>query len=649
MARGGVKKEMPRPHLIPRELLLGEPERARPTISPDGNRLAWLARDEQGVLQIRVCELAARDDGRAVTRFRDRSFATYLPYLWTWDSRAILFQQDLDGDENLHTMCLDLQSGNTRDLTPWVGVRSEWIASDPKRPDEILVALNLRNRNLMDAHRINVRSGAVSLDTINPGDVETWVADGNLCVRAVLAVTPEAGTELRIRTDGDSSWRTLISASADEILLVVDFSSDGKSVFLKSSVGADKIRVVELELASGKETVIAVHDVVDAENIVIDPVRHVIQSVMFFPDRCERRGVDDSVASDFAALEALAEGWPYPVSRNLADDRWVVALNSDRRPPQFYLWDRRAKEATFLFGVQPRLEAFPLAATEPVEFTARDGMTMRGYLTLPSGSEPRNLPMVVLVHGGPANRDFGYFQTDVQFYANRGYAVLQINFRGSSGYGKAHMKAGDRQLGLAMQADLTDGVRWAIAKGIADPNGIAIVGGSYGGFAAFAGAAFTPDLYRCAVSAFGYGNLFTLIRSFPSYWELSTRWWKKHFGDPDNPADVEILTKQSPLFSADKIKIPLLIEHGANDVRVKPWESEQMVDAIEKNGGNATYVLYSNEGHGALFHLPNRLDWYSRVEKFLAENLGGRYEPIPEEGFHQCAATVRHVGGAQQT
>jgi dipeptidyl aminopeptidase/acylaminoacyl peptidase len=298
-----------------------------------------------------------------------------------------------------------------------------------------------------------------------------------------------------------------------------------------------------------------------------------------------------------------------------------------------------------LFSTQPKLDDAPLAAMKPVEFAARDGMKINGYLTLPLGAPPRNLPLVLVVHGGPWARDSWGFNPYIQLLANRGYGVLQINFRGSTGFGKKYLHAGDRQWGLEMQTDLSDGVKWAVDQGIADPKRVAIFGGSYGGYAALAGAAFTPDLYRCAVDECGPSNLFTLLESFPPYWEVARSIFFTRVGNPGAPGDKALLTTASPLFSAGKIKIPMLIGQGANDPRVKQAEAEQIADAIAKHRASAVYVLYTDEGHG--FVRPeNRLDFTARMEKFLADNLGGRYEPMKGDRIPGSTAKLRVVGAS---
>lgn len=629
------------PPLIPRDTLLGNPERAHPRIAPDGRRLAWLAPDKHDVLQVWVQTIGG-DDARVVTADKSRGIESFG---WAYDSKTIIYPQDAAGDENFHLFAVDLDSNNVRDLTPWQGVRAESVASSPKFPERILVALNLRDRKLMDVYRVDLRTGAVELDTKNPGDVGGWLADDDMVVRAAIVTTPDGGTEIRIRDSAAGPWRTLMKAGMNDNLAALDFTKDGQSLLLSTSIGTDTARLVRHEIASGKETVIARSDDADLSDVMIHPTRHIVQAAAFDPGRMHWTVVDPSVQADFDAIAKVADGDFFVADRDLADKTWLVKFSSDHAPARFYSWDRASRKATFLFSVQPKLDDAALAPMKPIEFTARDGMKINGYLTLPIGLPAKNLPMVLVVHGGPWGRDNWGFAPYTQLLANRGYAVLQINFRSSTGFGKKYLHAGDREWGLTMQNDLTDGVKWTVDQGIADPKRVAIFGGSYGGYAALAGAAFTPDLYRCAIDECGPSNLFTLLASFPPYWEVARSIFFTRVGNPGDPKDKELLTAASPLFSADKIKIPILIGQGANDPRVKQAEAEQIVAAIEKHRGRAVYALYPDEGHG--FVRPeNRLDFTARMEKFLADNLGGRYEPMKGDQIPGSTTKIRVVGAS---
>jgi dipeptidyl aminopeptidase/acylaminoacyl peptidase len=354
--------------------------------------------------------------------------------------------------------------------------------------------------------------------------------------------------------------------------------------------------------------------------------------------------LDPSVKADFEGIRKLSGGDFAVVNRDRADRTWLVAFTEDRGPIRYYSWDREGRKGTFLFVHQPKLEGLPLAEMKVVVVKARDGLEVNSYLTLPVGLAPKKLPLVLFVHGGPWARDHWGFNPMAQWFANRGYAVLQPNFRGSTGYGKKFLHAGDRQWGKKMHDDLLDAATWAVRQGVADPKRIAILGGSYGGYAALAGAAFTPDFFRCAVDIVGPSSIFTLIKTIPPYWVPMRALFDKRVGNVDDPKDQKLLEAASPLFSAGKIRIPLLIGQGANDPRVKQAESEQIVEAIEKNGGAATYVVYADEGHG--FARPeDRIDFNARTEAFLAECLGGRAEPLAGERMPGSTAQVKVVRG----
>ena len=629
--------------LISRDLLFGNPERFRPGISPNGESLAWLAPDEKNVLQVWVRPLAAKEGSVAVTADKKRGIRSYS---WSEDSKSILFTQDADGDENSHVFQVELASKNIRDLTPWQGVRASIEATSSKQPNVILVSANVRDRKAMDIWRIALDTGAAALDTENPGDVSGWGVDSQLLVRAAVATTKEGGTELRVRDAVKAPWKPLITVGLEENLEFVDFTEDGRSIVIKSSITADTTRLLEKSLKSGAERVLGFSEKSDVGGVLGYPTRHGVRAVSFELDgRMGWVPVEPSMKGDLDALKLALQGDFYVSSMDAADAKWIITETSDLAPQRFWTFDRKTKKVELLFTAQPKLEGLPLAPMKPMIITARDGLALPAYLTLPPGKAAKGLPMVLLVHGGPWGRDTWGQNSTAQWLANRGYAVLQVNFRASTGYGKRFLNAGNRQWGLAMHEDLLDAVAWAVKDGVADPKKVAIMGGSYGGYATLAGLAFTPDTFACGVDIVGPSNIFTLLATVPPYWAAFRRQLISRIGDPENPADKEMLTKASPLFSAEKIKVPLLIGQGANDPRVKPAESEQIVAAMEKNGLPVTYVLYPDEGHG--FARPdNRVDFFARAEGFLAKCLGGRAEPMPKEGrIAGSTAQVRVVAG----
>jgi dipeptidyl aminopeptidase/acylaminoacyl peptidase len=625
------------PPLIPRDVLFGNPERTSPHISPDGKRLAWLAPDKKNVLQVWVKTVGKSDD-KIVTADKKRGIRSFF---WAEDDRTLLYTQDADGDENWHVYGVDLPTGNVRDYTPFQGVQGQIEDSNYKHPDSILVGMNLRNRQLHDVYRCDLKTGALTLDTENPGDVAGWAVDGDMVVRGAQIALPDGGTEIRVRDDAHSPWRTLIKASMEENVALFGFTPDGKSAYLMTSLGGDTTRLVEHELAGGKERVLAERKDVDVGGIAIHPTKFHVQAVSFDPGRLEWQVIDPDVKGDFAALKKILDADFNVISRDRADKTWLVGYTQDRGPVRFYTWDRASKKATFMFSHQPKLEGLKLSEMKSYTITARDGLKIPVYVTLPAGYAAKNLPTVLNVHGGPWARDHWGYRSDVQWFANRGYAVIQVNFRGSTGYGKKYLHAGDKQWGKTMHNDLIDAVDWMVKKGWSDPKRVAIYGGSYGGYSALAGAAFTPDVFKCAVDIVGPSNIFTLLKTIPPYWKPMLSMFTTRVGDPEK--DKELLRAASPLFSADKIHIPMLIGQGANDPRVNQAESEQIVAALEKNGQRAVYVVYSDEGHG--FARPeNRIDFNARAEKFLSEHLGGRFEPLVGDKVPGSTGTVKEVG-----
>ena len=622
--------------LVPREVLFGNPERTKPALSPDGKRLAWLQPDK-GVLQVWVQTLG-KEDAAPVSAERERPIRRFQ---WGQDSRTILYSQDVKGNEDWHLYGVDLESRQVRDLTPFDGVRAEIIADSPRRPSEVLVTLNLADRARMDVYRVDLRTGAVVLDTKNPGTVLAWVATDDLLVKAAAATRADGGQEILIRDSAKGPWRSLTRVGPDDQLELYDLTADGKGVLYVTSAGGETGRVVQRALTGGPEKLLASHPEVDPSDVWVHPTRHLVQGVVFEPGLPVWTLLDPTVKKDFDIFPHLARGFPEVVSRDRADRTWVVAFNDVQGPTRYFSFDRTSLQGKLLFVDQPKLEAAPLVEMKPIRLTARDGLTLHGYLSRPDGASSPG-PMVLFVHGGPWARDDWEFSAPVQWLANRGYSVLQINFRGSSGYGRKFLNAGNRQWGKAMQTDLLDAVDWAVKERVVEKGRVAIMGGSYGGYATLAAAAFSPEAFRCGVDIVGPSNVFTLLRSVPPYWKPLRAMFNRRIGNIDDPADKQLLESASPLFSAEKIKMPLLIGQGANDPRVKQAESEQIVAALEKRGLGVTYVVYPDEGHG--FARPeNRMDFNARTEAFLGQYLGGRVEPLQGERIPGSTAVVKVV------
>ncbi|MEI6223895.1 MAG: S9 family peptidase [Deltaproteobacteria bacterium] len=626
--------------LIPRDVLFGNPERVSPQISPDGKKLAWIAPDEKDVLQVWV-KTMGKEDGKKVTADKKRGIRQYM---WAQDDRTLLYMQDSDGDENFHVFGVDLVSGNVRDFTPFQGVRAGIDNVSPVVRDRILVSMNLRDRRLFDVYEVSLVDGGVKLVAENPGDVAGWDATDDLVVKVAQAQTPDGGTAIRFRESATSPWKTVLTAPLGESVNSLDIVDGGKALLLSSSLGSNTARVVKKDLATGTETVIAENPSVDVGGILLHPTKHFVQAVDFPAGRQAWTVVDQTILPDFEAIAKLRDGDFTVVNRDRDDKTWLVAFNEDRGPARYYSWDRETQKGTFLFVARPKLEGLPLSPMRAVSFPARDGLTLNGYLTLPVGVKPSNLPLVLFVHGGPWARDSWGYDGGAQWLANRGYAVLQLNYRGSTGYGKKFKNAAMKQFAAKMHDDLLDGVEWVVKQGWVDPRKVAILGGSYGGYATLVGLTFTPETFACGVDIVGPSNLATLIESFPAYWApfLASTWYP-FVGDPKVPAEKADMEGRSPMFKVGNITKPLLIGQGANDPRVTQKESEQIVAAMEAKGLPVTYVVYSDEGHG--FARPeNRIDFFARSEAFLAACLGGRVEPLPEGGkVKGSTATVKVV------
>jgi dipeptidyl aminopeptidase/acylaminoacyl peptidase len=613
--------------LIPRQVLFGNPERTSPRISPDGTQLAWIAPSD-GVLNVWV---GPADSGQAhgidwsaarvVTDDSDRGIRMFA---WAHDGRHLLYLQDTGGDENWRLHDVDLETMQRRDLTPFDNVQTQLIAMEKKFPTEILIGLNRDNPQLHDVYRLDLTTGQLAKEVENPGFIG-WMADSQLVVRAGVAPQPDGSLVLMVRGSAGEDWRALLSIAVEDVMTSepIAFSEDGASMLAVSSVGADTGRLVRIDLATGTADVLAEDPDSDVTGVRLHPDTREPQIVTFLKDRREYQVLDPDVEADLAAIRALHPGDPSFIDADDADATWLIGFTNDTGAVPYYSYDRETGSGQFLFEHQPELSRYELAPMEPFSFTSRDGLTIHGYATFPRGAGREGLPMVLNVHGGPWARDAWGYNAEAQWLANRGYLCVQVNFRGSTGYGKAFVNAGDREWGGRMHDDLVDAVAFATGQGWADPARVAIYGGSYGGYAALVGAAFTPELFRCAVDIVGPSNLKTLIETIPAYWAPMVSQFHRAVGDPAKDADF--LWSRSPLSRADNISIPLLIAQGANDPRVKQAESEQIVAALEKAGIDHEYMLFPDEGHG--FAKPeNRLRFYAAAERFLAKHLGGRAE-----------------------
>ena len=609
--------------LIPREVLFGNPEKLSPQLSPDGQYLAFIAPDSNNVLQIWL-RIVGQDKDEVLTKDPKRGIRSYF---WTYTLDKLIYAQDSDGDENFHLHLVNVRTKETKDVTPFPGARAQVVAVEPRVPGLILAGINKTDPRKHDVYRINLQTGETILDTENPGNVIGWTTDADLDVRAALAATPDGGHEIWVRNSMSDPWKTILTIGPDDQGGPVDFSEDGNTLYYVSSVDANAERLLAMNLGTGKVTVVAEDPEYDVSGVFVNPITRKIEAVSFYKDKLMWKVLDDSVKADFAALERIRDGELHVSRGDLKDRLWLVSIIVDDGPLHYYVYDRVLKRETFLFAQRRNLEGLPLTHVKPITVKARDGLTLHGYLTTPKGYQAEKdppLPSVLLVHGGPWARDHWGYYPIVQWLANRGYAVLQINYRGSTGYGKAFLNAGNREWAGKMHHDLIDGVKWLVAQKIADPARVAIMGGSYGGYATLVGLTFTPDVFACGVDIVGPSNIITLIKTIPPYWAPMLATFARRLGVVET--DEEFMKSRSPLFLVDRIVKPLLIGQGANDPRVKQSESDQIVEAMRKNKKPVEYIVYSDEGHG--FARPeNRMHFYSRVEQFFANYLGGRAEP----------------------
>jgi dipeptidyl aminopeptidase/acylaminoacyl peptidase len=625
------------PPLIPRSVLFGNPERAQARVSPGGTHISFLA-PVDGVLNVWVAPVGGMGEARPVTRDTGRGIRMHR---WSYTGEHLLYVQDRDGDENWRIYAVNVKSDEVRDLTPFDNVNARIQEVSEKHPDEILVALNDRVPQLHDIHRVNIRTGERTLVQANEGYVG-FMTDHDYEVRLAVRFNIDGSLALLKADRGENGertftqWQTIGNEDA-MTTSPLDFDASGKIMYLRDSRGRDTAALFALDLESGDRTLVAEHAKADLAAVLMHPTERTPQAASFNYERVQWKVLDEDIVPDLEYLETVADGEFQITSRTLDDRLWTVAYILDNGPVRAYLYhrDEENRRAEFLFSTQPALEELPLARMRPVIIRSRDGLELVSYLTLPPGSgngerPERALPMVLSVHGGPWARDTWGYDPYTQWLANRGYAVLSVNFRGSTGFGKAFINAGNREWAGKMHNDLLDAVEWAVEAGIADREKVAIMGVSYGGYATLVGLTFTPDIFACGVSVVGPSSLVTLMENVPPYWipimpQLTTR-----VGDHRTPEGREFLESRSPLNFVERIERPLLIGQGANDPRVKQLESDQIVEAMQERNIPVVYVLFPDEGHG--FARPeNRMAFNAVTEIFLAEHLGGRHEPIGDD------------------
>jgi dipeptidyl aminopeptidase/acylaminoacyl peptidase len=615
------------PELIPREVLFGNPVKTSPSLSPDGKSIAYIAPVDD-VLNVWVRTIGTKDD-RPITRDKNRGIRYYS---WAENSQYILYAQDVEGNENWRLYAVDLGTDGIKDLTPFENVQVWFIETNKAFPNEVVFSMNKDDPEVHDLYHLDLISGELNLIAKNPGNFIDWITDSDFKVRGAIGAKADGGFELVVRESEQDDWVTIITWDSEDGMTSAPnylspptvFSEDGDHIYMMDSRNANAGRLVKLEINTGETEVLVGDPQYDvSEYVLLHPETNEIQAIAIQRARLEWMVLDETLEDDFKVVATLDHGDFFILSRDHSDETWLVGFEKDNGSVSYYVYDRTKKQGEYLFNQKPDLDQYTLASMEPISFTSRDGLTIHGYMTYPVGAEKENLPLVLDVHGGPWSRNTWEFDPKAQWFANRGYACLQVNFRGSVGYGKDFVNAGDKEFGGKAQDDLVDAVNWAIEKGIADPERVAIFGGSYGGYAALVGATFTPDVFCCAVDIFGPSNLITFIEAIPPWLSTLLATIHRRIGNPET--EEEFLKSRSPLFKVDQIKIPILIAQGANDPRVKQEESEQIIAAMEKNGVEYEYILFPDEGHG--FRNPeNRLKFYAAAEKFLSKHLGGRYE-----------------------
>ena len=600
--------------LIPMEDFFRNPEKSSFKISPDGNHIAymkpWKSRMNVYVVDIKT------DVEKRLTSSSERSI---YGFLWLGNNR-IGYVKDDGGDENMHFYAVDKDGSNEIDLTPFEDVKTTIIDDLEEDSEHVILGLNKRNQQIFDPYRVNVNTGKMEMIAENPGNISGWLTDHDGKLR--IAVTSDGvNTSLLYRKSESDEFKSILTTDFKEGISPLFFTFDNKNIYVSSNRGRDKSAIYEFNIEQVRETkLIFEHEEVDVSSLMYSSKRKVLTGVNYTVAKTERVFFDDWRKNIQNKLEEKLPGYEVGITSFSKDEiKAVVVSYSDKSRGTYYIYDISEDKLTDLGKVSPWLNEDHMAQMKPVKYTSRDGLTIHGYLTLPKGSNGKNLPIVVNPHGGPWARDSWGYSSQVQFLANRGFGVFQMNFRGSTGYGREFWELSFKEWGKSMQDDITDGVKWLIDEGIADPKRIAIYGASYGGYATLAGLAFTPDLYACGVDYVGVSNIFTLLETLPPYWELGRQMMYEMIGNPETEKDI--LKAASPIFHVDSIKVPLFVAQGANDPRVKQAESDQIVEALRSRSVEVPYMLKEDEGHG-FYNEENQFDFYRAMEKFLKKHIG---------------------------
>ncbi len=618
--------------LIPRSVLFGNPDRAQVRINPTGTTLSWLASVNK-VLNLHIAPVDNMSSSTVLTHETGHGITSYL---WAWTGKHILYPKDTDGDENDHIYCSNIITGETKDLTPFKDTKAEIVATSHRHPEEIIVALNNRNPKYHDLWRLNISTGETTMILQND-EYAGFELDEDFNVRLVSRYL-ENGSFAYWKLNKNDTRTTYCVIDSDDVLNFhfVGFDATGEKIRVLDARGRDTAALFEWDFDTKESLLIADDPRADVSKLLINPITQDIEAVGIEYDRSKWILVTDPVERDLRHINVLNDGEFIVTSRTANNNQWTVSCYRDNGPVEFYLYDRKKGKAKLLCVSQEDLLDKPLAKMRPITIKSRDGLEMVSYLTLPinapvstktTSDSLNTYPMVLLVHGGPVARDSWGYNPEVQLLANRGYAVLQVNFRGSTGFGKNYINAGVKQWGAKMQDDLVDAVKWAVDNKIADKKRIAIMGGSYGGYATLMGLARDPELFAAGVDIVGPSNLETLLATIPPYWEPAVKYFHRFVGNPNTSEGLSLLKERSPLTIADQIRKPLLIGQGANDPRVKKNESDQIVASMKKHHLPVIYLLYPDEGHG--FSRPeNNMSFMAITEQFLKQHLGGEAEPV---------------------
>lgn len=605
---------------IPLEVLFGDPERESPRLAPDGSKMAWLA-PWQGALNVWAApvdpvEGVDLEHAEPITDDRDRGIRNLV---WSGNNRTVLYFQDVDGDENWHVIGSDVETRSQHDYTPFSGIQAKILAIGSKEPDAVLLRINSTDTSVQGVYRLDLVSAALRRELTNPRLIK-MLADTDLVVRGGLRREGDGCLSFWVREDPSAAWRKILIIPPDDAMTtrLIAFTDEGRSILMSSSVGSNYSRLLRVEIMSGAMEVVAEDPSADLKDVRVSRLTHEPMVATFSRERLSYQVLDESVRESFEKVRTLHPGDPVFVDSSNDESEWLVGFVSGAAPVEYFKFSASTGKSQRLFTSIPTLTSYPLSEMEPFSYTARDGMHIEGYLNFPPGADRSNLPTVVAVHGGPWDRESWEYEAVGQWIANRGYLCLKVNFRGSAGYGKNYLNAGNREWGGKMQDDLSDAVAYAVGQGWADARRVGIIGGSYGGYAALAGLAFTPEIYRCGISLYGPSNLVTLLTGMSERWPGAMWEFEQRVGDPVE--DKGLLWQRSPLSMADRITAPVLIAHGANDPRVMKDESEEIVRVLQRNHVEHEYIVFDDEGHG-FAKQENRFRLFRAAESFLDRHL----------------------------